>query len=319
MAKKESVNQKIKKEMRSRLNGIDHNLTRSQYRRDGERFVKYCRAQHDVHSLSDCAQYIQDYSDYLQANGYTASTIHTYIAAACRICDVSISTISKPVRRSADYMRGRRYDRTEDNYISSTDLQRMEWRRLFALQEVAGLRRAELKKLKGSDLIIDESGYLCIQVRRGKGGKYQLQRLHPKDYELVHAIFDNVGADEYVFSAKEMNNRLNLHALRAQHAREVYSDYVYRIKNEPGYTEHLKKEILARWNQYNIDPATGKPKPFPYHEIEGEYVLRGANKEFAKKHGLPIHYNKLAVMATSIFALSHWRNNVTVTSYLLAI
>lgn len=319
MAKKASATQIIKKEMRSKLDNISHNSTRSQYRRDFERFIKYCREEFDVHSLAECREHIQAYSDFLQKEGYAASTVHTYIAAACRICDVPLKSISKPIRRSADYTRGRQYKVDENNYDYSRDFNCEKWRRLVALQEVTGIRRNELKKLKGNDLVFDESGYLCIQVRKGKGGKYQLQRLHPKDYELVRSIFANIAAEELVFSDREMDNRLNLHALRAEHAREVYSDYVFRIRHEFGYAEQLKKEILARWNQYNTDPATGQPKPFPYKEIEGEYVLRGANREFAKKHGLPIHYNKLAVMATSIFALSHWRNNITVTSYLLAI
>ena len=62
----------------------------------------------------------------------------------------------------------------------------------------------------------------------------------------MRSIFANIAAEELVFSDREMDNRLNLHALRAEHAREVYSDYVFCIRHEFGYAEQLKKEIQAR-------------------------------------------------------------------------
>ena len=38
----------------------------------------------------------------------------------------------------------------------------------------------------------------------------------------------------------------------------------------------------------------------------------------AEKNGLPVVYDRLAVMAVSVFHLSHWRCDVTVDNYLLA-
>lgn len=48
-----------------------------------------------------------------------------------------------------------------------------------------GLRRAELKRLTDADLVTDESGELCVRVKRGKGGKMQLQRILPQDKSLL--------------------------------------------------------------------------------------------------------------------------------------
>ena len=41
------------------------------------------------------------------------------------------------------------------------------------------------------------------------------------------------------------------------------------------------------------------------------------SRSLAAKKGMPVSYDKLALLATSIFKLSHWRNDVTVASYLL--
>ena len=51
-------------------------------------------------------------------------------------------------------------------------------------------------------------------------------------------------------------------------------------------------------------------------EAEG-YVLLFSSFCSLKK-GLPLHYDKLALLSTSIFKLSHWRNDVTIASYMLA-
>ena len=49
------------------------------------------------------------------------------------------------------------------------------------------------------------------------------------------------------------------------------------------------------------------------------WVIRGNSRRLAIDHGLPVKYDRLAVMAVSIFHLSHWRCDVTVANYLLAV
>ena len=49
------------------------------------------------------------------------------------------------------------------------------------------------------------------------------------------------------------------------------------------------------------------------------YYLRGLNRKFAQEHNLPTAYNRLTLMALSVFHLSHWRLPVTVCNYILAV
>jgi hypothetical protein len=58
---------------------------------------------------------------------------------------------------------------------------------------------------------------------------------------------------------------------------------------------------------------------FDRKNITGTYKLRGKSKEFAIKNKLPIEYDRLSLMAVSVFHLSHWRLSVTVASYMLAV
>ena len=115
-----------------------------------------------------------------------------------------------------------------------------------------------------------------------------------------------------------MTNKLPLHCLRAKFAQRCYA-YFLALAENPETRVKLEQEVRARWNKYNINQKTGKPKHLPKRLIEGNYYLRGKPRQFAIDNGLPIKYNRLSILATSLFALSHFRNDVTITSYLLVV
>lgn len=291
-----------------------HDLSRKHYIRNTKKFIVFCRENYDCRDFDGCREYIQDYSDYLQSQGYSPSTIHSYIAAACSTFSVPMEEIKKPIRKTSEFTRGR--DKGE-KIRTNQDLADSEWSYIVEFQKRVGLRRAELKGLRKEDGLIDESGHFTVFVRNGKGRKRQNQRLNSKeDVEFIKRYFDAVGTGEKIFEDKYFKNDLNFHKLRADSAKEYYTIQLDSILNEPGYAEKLEAEIKRRWQLYNINPKTGKPKKFPQSQIQGWYVLRGDNRAKAIREGRPLRYNRLAVMATSIFKLSHWRCNVTVQNYL---
>ena len=185
---------------------------------------------------------------------------------------------------------------------------------LVEFQKRVGLRRAELKKITGKDLVQDESDNWCV-FTIGKGGKKQLQRIKEDDFEFIKTYFENKNPDERIFKESEFANDLNLHFLRAECAKQYYLETVERLKSNPKYEEILIKQIKARWNKYNLD-NNSKPKRFDERRIKGYYYLRGKNRKIAIELGGSVKFNKLALLATSIFKLSHWRLDVTVNNYL---
>ena len=317
MAKKRerklTITQQIMQVAIEKLSKYQNDVTRKMYTCQFKSYVKFCREHFNVRTFEDCREHIQDYSDYLQTENYTASTIHTYLASVCAVYEINLETIQKPTRHTADYVRGRNIK----NIDSKNDLDNPEWHHIVEFQRKVGIRRAELMRLQGSDFVCDESGYFCIRVKRGKGGKTQYQRILEKDIEFVKAYFDSVEKDEYVFDKKYFENNLNFHGLRALSAKEYYFAQLQKIKENPAYAEQLEREIRDRWEKMNLTKK-GKPKKFKEIEIRGVYSLRGKNRERALQKGLSLHYDKLALLATSIFKLSHWRNDVTVASYMLA-
>ena len=83
------------------------------------------------------------------------------------------------------------------------------------------------------------------------------------------------------------------HPLRASQAKRAYLYYLNGIQ-DPAFRENLIKELEARW-QFN------KKKNWDPEKLEGTYYLRGRNRKFALEHNLPTAYNRLALMAVSVF------------------
>lgn len=204
---------------------------------------------------------------------------------------------------------------------SRTDSSREASPRLYDFARIVGIRRAEYLHLAPDDLVTDDFGNWCIRVKKGKGGKRQLQRILPGELPAIKAVFDNPATPEHLFSKREMNNKIDLHHLRALRAQQMYHYYLDKIENTPGYREQLITEIRHTWEH---DDDTRKEngyraKRWSDMKVTGNYTLRGNNRKLAKKHGLPMKYDRLALLAVSVFHLSHWRHDVTVANYLLAV
>jgi hypothetical protein len=293
--------------------------TLSQYKTHAIKFGQWAKSVYGCRTYESLKDHIQDYSNFLYASGKRPATIHTYIAACCFAWNIPMEHITKPHRHCYDAKRSRSVAKKEIN--SRADTKRDVSPRLFDFAEKVGIRRHEYLALRQDDFVTDESGYLCVFVRKGKGGKQQLQRILPDDIELVQSYFN--GSDDFVFTKAEMDNKIDLHRIRADAAKCAYNYYVGRLRSEPGYREQLEHELQARWELHRgTPPANSKKKhdwDWDISRVRGKYCIRGKNRDKALQNGLPVAYDRLAVMAVSIFHLSHWRCDVTVDHYLLSI
>ena len=294
-------------------------LTQSekQYRNHAIKFANWCKMQYGCRMLEECSAHIQDYADFLVTQGRSPSTIHTYLAGICRICGVPLADIQKPIRVVAENTRSRGMKAVDRR----TDSSREASPRLYDFASIVGIRRNEYLHLTPDDLVFDDFGHPCVLVRKGKGGKRQLQRILPDELPAIKAVFDNPATPEHLFSKGEMNNKIDLHHLRALRAQKMYRYYLDRVEHEPGYREQLIAEIRHTWEQDDMSRMDNgyRAKHWSDMKVTGNYVLRGNNRKLAKKHGLPLQYDRLALLAVSIFHLSHWRHDVTVANYLLAV
>lgn len=267
---------------------------------------------------------LQDYQRYLsveyrKANGgkLSPATVHTYLAYACTALGVSMAEIKKEARTADTITRSRRSSGTQ-NSRGDREAKSPRFERLVTFQNAVGLRRGELEALTPADLVRDESGYICIHVKGGKGGKEQLQRILPTHEAIVTEIMSAGG--NTVFSEEEMKNKIDLHGMRAMHGMECYRYYASRLESDPAYKEQLRHELRARYFAFNKKPTAQHRHKFE-KDITNEtpYRLRRNEKNYAiaERDGKPVIYNRLALMAVSVLHLSHWRLDVTVTNYVL--
>lgn len=291
----------------------DNNVTRKAFASNYEKFIAYCRSNFDCKTKDECRKHIDDYVDCLKEKGLSPNTIHSYLAPVVLYHGMTLNDVDIPQRSAAANTRSRK---KRASYRPNADPGNKKYARSVEFQKRVGIRRAELCRLRGDDFIVDESGYPCVRVKRGKGGKLQLQRILPDDVEFVRGYFDGTG--EKIFTPEETKNKIDYHHMRAEQAVRAYKYYSSRIESEPGYKKKLTGEIIKRWNAYNLG-ENGKPKHFDRRDISGIYRVRGENKKLAIRKGLLTEYNRLALMAVSVFHLSHWRLDVTVSNYLLAV
>ena len=258
MGREKTLSRKLFEDARDFFKKYENNKTRQIYTFAYRKFVDYCRKEHNSKSKEECEKHIEDYINFLTEKGVSASTLHTYLASICVYHNIPMQIFKKPKRYTAEYKRGRIDNgktKRKDN-----DLENERYKRLVEFQKCVGLRRNELKHLRGCDFVYDESGNPCVFVKKGKGGKQHQQRVLPCDVDFVKSYFD--GTENFVFSKEEMKNKLPLHYLRAKFAQRCY-EYYLKLAQDPKTSAILESEIRARWNRCNINKKTSKPKYLP--------------------------------------------------------
>lgn len=289
-------------------------LTVKNYKASNAAFADFCK-ELGIKSYDGLCRYgakkaIQAFCDHLLQAGKTAQTVHTRLAPICKACDISMAEIEKPKRHSADVKRGR-YQ--VDRAVREENLGR--YRPSVQLERAIGIRRSELAHLRGSDLAQTKSGRLYVIVRNGKGGKKQYQRILPQHEATVIAAFSRKGRDEFILEESQISKNINYHGMRADLAKEAYTYYTALSDSQK---DALRMFLIEKY-QKMANPSEHALNVFK-RQINSNtpYLLRGKNLKLALSKGLPIEYDRLALMAVSVEHLSHWRLDVTVNNYMLA-
>ena len=263
-----------------------------------------------LRKYGDMETAVQAWGDYLTEN-YAASTVHTYLSGVCYAAEISLARIQKPKRITSENVKSR-----SDNGRNRQGEQEAASGRfdsLIAFQKRVGIRRDELARLTTDDFVIDESGIPCIFVRKGKGGKRQLQALLPSDVETIRAYFTDRQPGERLFSPEIMQNHIDLHILRKSHAKTCYQYYASLGDAD---RQILRDRLILRYKAYAKNPRKVNVWISQLDRDKGRYRLRGKSADYARQHDLPLEYDRLALMCVSVFHLSHWRFDVTANNYM---
>lgn len=302
---------------RQAIKGFNNDITRKTYRQGIRDYNKWAKRQKErVYDFNK--ENVQKYANYAYAK-HTPQTAHTYVSGVCRVAGLSIKDLDRAnfAKRTGTYQKGRN---DNANLQGKKEADQAKYKRLVTFQKVVGIRRDELKRLTGKDLYRDEQGRLWVHVDRGKGGKTQEQYVLPQNEKTVEAIFANIGENESVFSAGEMNNKIDLHSIRRENSQVAYEYFLERIENEPTFREKLRAELIERFERAHVGNSKYRKARLKFYKsiADGKvYRTRGNVRKRAEETERPTEYNELALMAVSILCLAHWRNDVTVERYMI--
>lgn len=252
--------------------------------------------------MDEAAMYIQAYLDHLAWKGLRWATIHTALAALCKVFDRKMANYVIPVDHLAP-IKGR--------IVTPASL---EAEKKYPLEakfcRVVGIRLDEYIKLTGRDFVRSHGLYWVI-VRQGKGGKKQYQLIPKRWAAFVEKFFKRVGKDERVFDPKVMK-ALSTHRYRRELAREMYFTYKKILDTNPDAARIFEEMICKTMRRAGVDPNS-KPD---MRRLNKPYVTQGKVQESMKAQGMPTTYNRLALMMVAVYHLSHWRANVVVQNYM---
>ena len=138
--------------------------TEHQYKKHALKYAEWAKSIYGCKTLDDCRAHIQDYADFLVAIGKTPSTTHTYLAGICRVLDVPLEDINKPIRIVAKNTRSRGTKTVDIRKDAGRDTSP----RLYDFAQIVGIRRAEYLHLAPDDLVVDNFENWCVRVKKAK-------------------------------------------------------------------------------------------------------------------------------------------------------
>lgn len=285
-------------------------------------FVRWCKEQpvndvpgHKPRTIEECRAFVERWIQYEIDRDLSAHTIKLEASAlaklyGCRTTDFNVKT---PARRRKNITRSRGVAARDKNFSIENH------KELITFCRCTGLRRAELKQIRGTDLIVQD-GQLCLDIRRGtKGGRPRVSPIvgSEEEIKIVKKLCMEAG-NKKVFP--NPSNDADIHSFRADYAKKVYGLYAReygKFKNErlivfknrvvDSYTTKNGRRDENKFHYLYTDLDGRKPMLPGYKDVSAAYYCRDDLKGTV--------YDRRALFAASR-ALGHNREQVVASNYL---
>lgn len=255
---------KAKKE--GKAQGIYSYKTFSVYLEQCNYFTRYCKEEHGCRYLGECRQYADEYLQNRIDRGNSPYTLHLIRSALCKLYgDTSRDYIPLPKRRRQDITRSRK-EVIRDKHFSEEN-----HKDIIDFCKATGLRRHELKQLRGTDCFTKDAT-LYVVVNKGKGGKYREVPVL-KEYRGHVLKLMKSAADGFVFP--DVPNGMDVHSYRAVYATAYYKRIARPIFRIPSHERYYcrgdrKGIMLDRVAMLQVSRALGHNR---VSVIAGHYLL----------------------------------------------
>ena len=184
-------------------------------------FVRYCKDKHHCKNLADCRQYVGEWME--SRKDLSAYTLKLSASALCKLYGESLEELGITTKRAArsEITRSRGTAKRDAHFSEQKNADFVEFCRS------TGLRRSEITKLRG-DQLIERDGEYCIETT-GKGGRFRVITICG-DVELVIGKMKEAGTGKVW---KKVPQNADIHSYRADYASRIYLKYARPIEELP--------------------------------------------------------------------------------------
>lgn len=184
-------------------------------------FVRCCRDNHYCKNLADCRQYVEEWME--SRKELSAYTQKLSASALCKLYGESLEELGITTKRAArsEITRSRGTAKRDAHFSEQKNADFVEFCRS------TGLRRSEITKLRG-DQLLQEEGQWYIQTT-GKGGRFRIIPICG-DVNLVVRKMQSAGTGK-VWA--KVPSCADIHSYRADYATRVYLSHARPIEDLP--------------------------------------------------------------------------------------
>ena len=182
------------------------------YKRQIIYFIEWCKENKGITNPNKAKEYCEEYIQSKRESGASAWTQQTIRSAFSKYYEEDMSYIKCDTKARSKIQRGR----YKSVYASGFSEEKNEDLVNFCMH--TGLRRCELKPLKGKDLI-EKDGKYYIHVKRGKGGRPRDVYILDQDVRTIEML-KNTPQDRLVFG--KITKHANIHKYRSDYACALY-------------------------------------------------------------------------------------------------
>lgn len=196
-------------------------------------FVRYCRDNHRCKNLADCRQYVGEWME--SRKDLSAYTLKLSASALCKLYGESLEELGITTKRAArsEITRSRGTAKRDSHFSEEKNAEFVEFCRS------TGLRRSEITKLRG-DQLIERDGEYCIETT-GKGGRFRVITICG-NVELVIGKMKEAGTGKVW---KKVPQNADIHSYRADYASRIYLKYARPIEEIPRKDRYVCRKDKA--------------------------------------------------------------------------
>lgn len=199
------------------------------YMQHANYFARWIEEKHPkCKTLAQARRFVDDWLLERINQGKSAYTVKLEAAALAKVYGCSTKEFMKTPERIRSEIVRSRGEKVRDAHFS--EAKNMD---LVTFCRCTGLRRAELEKIRGDQLIRNNDGSYSVQVISGKGGRDRVPPVigSPEEVQTVVRIMKAAGHGKVW---EKIHNALDVHALRAEYATRVYRKHARPIESLRG-------------------------------------------------------------------------------------